>query len=114
MRLEERVAGDAVVVTVLDPRIDARSSDDLRAALARIIGEGKSRVVLDLSGVTFVDSSGLGAIIASLKLATLSGDLVLCGARESVASLLRLTRMDKVFRTYRSPQEALVALAGKA
>ncbi|MFW5662112.1 MAG: STAS domain-containing protein, partial [Bacteroidota bacterium] len=47
--------------------------------------------------IKFMDSSGLGAIITSLKLVATTGDIVLCGVEPEVLQLFKLTRMDKVF-----------------
>ena len=112
MQLEERPGGNYTVVTVVDSRIDAEIADDFRAEIAQIAQRGNRRLLLDLSEVAFVDSTGLGAIIASLKQLGPDGDLAICGARDSVTNLFRLTRMDKVFRTFATADEALAALGG--
>ncbi len=111
MQVEERSVGSYTVVTVVDARIDAQGADDFRAEITRVAQGGNRRILLDLSEVTFIDSTGLGAIIASLKQLGPDGDLVICGARNSVGSLFRLTRMDKVFRIFATSDEALAALA---
>jgi len=112
MQLEERPAGSYTVVTVVDTRIDAEVADDFRDEIAHIVQRGNRRLLLDLSEVAFVDSTGLGAIVASLKQLGPDGDLAICGAHDSVGSLFRLTRMDKVFRIFATADEALAALSG--
>jgi anti-sigma B factor antagonist len=114
MEFEERTAGDWTVLSVLDARIDARVADDFRAALARTAQQGRRKIVLDLSAVSFVDSTGLGAIIASLKQLGPDGDLAIAGAHASVGSLFKLTRMDKVFRIFASADDAVAGLSGPA
>jgi anti-sigma B factor antagonist len=61
--------------------------------------------------VDFIDSSGLGAIVSALKTIGRNGDLVLCGIKETVMSLFRLTRMDRVFRIFTDQGEATAALS---
>jgi anti-sigma B factor antagonist len=112
MQLEEKPGGSYTVVTVVDTRIDAQAADDFRAEIAQIAQAGRRRILLDLTEVRFVDSTGLGAIIASLKQLGPDGDLAICGAHDSVGSLFRLTRMDKVFRIFASQDEAVAALNG--
>jgi anti-sigma B factor antagonist len=112
MQLEEKPGGSYTVVTVVDTRIDAQAADDFRAEITRIAQAGRRRILLDLTEVRFVDSTGLGAIIASLKQLGPDGDLAICGAHDSVGSLFRLTRMDKVFRIFASQDEAVAALNG--
>lgn len=112
MQLEERPAGSYTVVTVLETRIDAEVADDFRAEITQIAQRGNRRLLLDLSEVAFVDSTGLGAIVASFKQLGPDGDLAICGAQDSVGSLFRLTRIDKVFRIFATPDEAIAALGG--
>jgi anti-sigma B factor antagonist len=74
------------------------------------INEGQELIVLDLSEVDFVDSSGLGAIVASLKMLGGKGDLVISGASDKVMSLFKLTRMDRVFQIFATRDEAVARL----
>jgi anti-sigma B factor antagonist len=113
MRIESRTEGDVMVLEVKDRRIDARSAPDLKQKIGTFVSGGAEWIVLDLSEVEFVDSSGLGAIVSALKLLGRRGDLVISGARESVQALFKLTRMDKVFRMFPTVQEAQQALAAR-
>jgi anti-anti-sigma factor len=65
MQLEQRNAGEALVVTPLEERLDARVATDFKERMAELIASGNSKIVLDLSKVEFIDSSGLGAIVSS-------------------------------------------------
>ena len=113
MRIESRSEGGVHILEVKDRRIDARSAPDLKQKIASHVTEGAQWLVLDLSEVEFVDSSGLGAIVSALKLLGHSGDLVISGAGETVVSLFKLTRMDKVFRMFATVDEARQALAAR-
>jgi anti-sigma B factor antagonist len=75
------------------------------------ITEGNRSIVLDLRAVSFIDSSGLGALVSSLKVIGKEGDLVLSGTGGTVASMFKLTRMDKVFRIFGTTEEAVAALS---
>ncbi len=68
---------------------------------------GASRVVLDLSSVEFIDSSGLGAIVASMKQLGHGRQLDLAGLHPIVEKVFRLTRMDTVFRLFASLEDAI-------
>ena len=109
MRFEERRIDDVLVAKVLESRISADVATPFKQALIEYVKRGDRRLVLDLSQVTFIDSSGLGALIGSLKAIGDDGELALCGARETVASMFKLTRMNKVFRMFESPNEAVAA-----
>lgn len=112
MQLEQRRTGEALVVAPLEERLDARIATDFKERMAELIASGHSKIVLDLSKVEFIDSSGLGAIVSSLKRMGGRGDLVVCGLQETTMTLFRLTRMDRVFQVFDSEQQAISALGG--
>ena len=111
MRFEERKVGEVFVAKVLESRIAADVAVRFKQDLIEYVTKGHRTLVLDLSDVTFIDSSGLGALIASLKVIGDGGELALCGARETVASMFKLTRMNKVFRMFDNADEAAAALS---
>jgi anti-sigma B factor antagonist len=98
-----------VVMRVKSPRIDAASAGEFRAGLGDLVQRGLSRFVIDLSAVTFVDSTGLGALVSALKVTGRPGSVAVAGANDAVATLFKVTRMDKVFRLF--PDEASAAAA---
>ena len=111
MRFEENKMGDVLVAKVLDGRIAADVAPQFKAHLAEYMSNNHRSIVLDLAAVTFIDSSGLGALVSSLKSMGKDGDLVVSGARGAVASMFKLTRMDKVFRMYENNDLAVAALS---
>ncbi|MHC9236001.1 STAS domain-containing protein [Pseudooceanicola sp. 502str34] len=99
--------GDRMVVTVQSPRIDAAAALQFKDGM-RIATEGASaRVLLDLSQVDFIDSSGLGAIVGVMKYLAPERQLDLAGLRPNVERVFRLTRMDTVFVIHATREEAL-------
>lgn len=111
MRFEENRTGSILAAKVMDTRVAADVAPKLKAYLAEQITGGTRCIVLDVSDVGFIDSSGLGALVASLKLIGNDGDLVIAGAKATVASMFKLTRMDKVFRMYETTEAAVAALS---
>ncbi len=110
MLIEGKSVGEVMVVKPLDPRIDASSALDFKGKMVDWINQGHHCFILDLSSVDFIDSSGLSAIVSVLK--TLGGGkLCISGLKDTVKSLFRLTRMDRVFQIYPSTEEALAALS---
>lgn len=76
--------------------------------LKRLIDEGKKNVVVDLSHVKFMNSSGLGILISGLTtMRNAGGDMKLCGATERVESLLMVTKLITVFENFRTEEEAV-------
>jgi anti-sigma B factor antagonist len=87
MRFEESKVGNLSIAKVLESRITADVAPRFKQDLIGFVTKVNRPVILDLSGVTFIDSSGLGALIGSLKVMSDNGELVLCGARDSVAGM---------------------------
>lgn len=114
MQLQEKQMSDILIVRPLEKRIDASTATEFKEKISGWIEAGNRRIVLNLSEVDFIDSSGLGAIISGLKKIGNDGRLVICVVRETVMSLFRLTRMNRVFDIYPSEDEAVQALSGKA
>jgi anti-sigma B factor antagonist len=110
MDVEHRVERGVLIVTALESRLDARSAPMFRDKLIDFVRAGHDRIVLDISQIEFIDSSGLGALVSVLKQVT-GGDLVVCGARDTVMSMFKLTRLDKVFRMVPRPEDGLALLA---
>lgn len=114
MRFEEKIVENVLITKVLDNRITADESAQLKEQVLKCVNNGYKRVVVDLGEVTFIDSSGLGALISSLKMVGQDGSLAISGARSSVMTTFRLTRMDRVFRMYNNTEEAIEALAANS
>ncbi len=85
------------VIHVAASRIDSAAAIQFKDQMRALTDTLTYRAVLDLSAVSFIDSSGLGAIVASLKQMPSGIRLDLSSLQEDVARVLRLTRMDKVF-----------------
>lgn len=82
-------------------RLTMTTARSLRDAVERAVAEQPPRVVVDLAGVSFVDSSGLGALISGLKRARQAGgDLRIAGAGDQVTMVLGLTNLDRVLKPY--------------
>ncbi len=114
MNLVESIVRDVAVVAVKQARIDASVAGDFRAGLTAVVNKHGGRLVLDLSDVTFIDSSGLGAVVSALKAGGRGGAIAIAGARANVATLFKLTRMDKVFALHASVDAAVVGLGAPA
>ena len=87
----------------LDAAVAIRFKDEMRV----LTGDGPARVVLDMSRVDFLDSSGLGAVVAAMKQAASTHKLELAGLTPTVKKVFSLTRMDTVFTIHPNAQAAL-------
>jgi anti-sigma B factor antagonist len=97
MNLMASAHGDLLLVTVCENRIDAASAIQFKERMREVTQTSSGRVLLDLSQVAFLDSSGLGAVVGVMKLLGPDRKLELSGLTQTVAKVFRLTRMDTVF-----------------
>jgi anti-sigma B factor antagonist len=111
MKLAERKIGTNIVLEVLESRLGADKAAAFKEEVSRHLTAGAASLVLDLSKVDFIDSSGLGAILAIFKRMPKGSDLILCGATDSVASMFKLTRLDRVFTMKKNLDEVVSALS---
>lgn len=89
--------------------LDASNAGDFKRDIAPLL-QANTRLVLDLSRLRFVDSSGLGAMLSCLRqLTAKSGDLKLCGMSKQVRALFELVRMHRIFDIYGTKEEAVKA-----
>lgn len=107
MNLSSDSRDGTLVVTVNEPRIDAAVAIQFKDQMREKTETSEPRVVLDLSCVDFIDSSGLGAIVAAMKQLGKERRLDLSCLNPNVDKVFRLTRMDTVFRIHNSLGDAL-------
>lgn len=90
-----------VPVLRLAGRLDAAAAPRLKEHIQAMARAGRTDVVLDMAGVSFIDSSGLGALVASLQvLRAAGGVLALAGLTEKVRMVLELIKLHKVLDIY--------------
>jgi anti-sigma B factor antagonist len=104
--VETRDAGDWTIVEAKG-EVDLYTAPRLKEQLVQLVGGGRPRIAVDLQGVEFLDSTGLGVLIGGLKRAReAGGDLVLAGPRDPVRKVLSITGLDRVFSIHDSVDEA--------
>ncbi len=92
-------------------RLDASQATGLRESLKTALEKGNGNLVLDLDSVTLMDSIILGVVAGVFRELPEHGHLVLCTVGDNVASLLRLTHLDRILASYGTREEALTALS---
>jgi anti-sigma B factor antagonist len=108
LNIRERQAGDVTVLD-MDGRITiGEGSVALRSAVRRLLEEGKKNILLNLAGVGYIDSSGIGELIANYTtVGRGGGQLKLLNLTDKVQDLLVITKLLTVFDVYESESEAL-------
>jgi anti-sigma B factor antagonist len=95
--------------TVVEPKgeIDLYSAPVLKEQLTELVEQGRERLVVNLDGVEFMDSTALGVLIGALKRCReVGGELALAAPRETIQKVLRITGLDKVFTIHATVDEA--------
>jgi anti-sigma B factor antagonist len=107
MQLKAEDRGDLLIVRVMEDRIDAAVAIQFKDRMREMVAAAPPRVMLDMTQVEFLDSSGLGAVVAVMKLLGPGKALELAGLTPTVQKVFRLTRMDSVFAIHATVPDAL-------
>ena len=105
---------ESIGVVVLEGEIDIYSAPQFKEVLVNGIEDGARRVVVDLTGVTFIDSTALGVLVSGAKrVRPRNGSLDIVCTDENIIRIFEITGLDRIFGIYPSRDEALKA-AGSA
>jgi len=109
MEISRRDSGDIVILDV-NGEIDLYNAPEIKDTINKLIEEKKYNVVINLDKVSYIDSSGIGALISSLSnLKKYQGGLKICNVSGSVRKVFELTKLTSFFEIYDSEQEAISA-----
>jgi anti-sigma B factor antagonist len=104
---------DGVAVVALDGRIVlGEESNALRERVKALMAEGKKKVVLNMDNITFIDSAGLGTLVAAHhSVKTQGASLRLCHLGSKFQEVLQITKLLTVFDVYKSEAEAVASFS---
>lgn len=110
LNISERQAGDITILD-LDGKVTiGEGSVALRSAIRRLLGEGKNKILLNLGGVGYVDSSGIGELVSSFTAVNKEGGtLKLLNLTQKIQDLLAITKLLTVFDVYENEGDALAS-----
>lgn len=104
-------------ITVIRPgvqRLTAQNAKTFKDEALEVIAGGASQLVIDFSEVSFLNSSGLGALVGVLKKVGNRGEVVVCGLSSEVEQMFRICRMDRVFNTYANVASAVQTMSERS
>lgn len=108
MIIQTQLSGNTAVATVKVKEANLTVSDQFKQEMTALIDSGSKFIVVNFEEVQYVDSSFLGALVASLKYALpKQAEIVVAGMNKDIDGLFHLIRLNKAFRTYSSAEEAL-------
>ena len=106
-----RSGGDDVGVIAIDGELTAASEDALTAAFTEATSGGERVVLMDFSGLEYMNSGGIGLLVTLLVRANRQGQrLLACGLDDHYRQILELTRLDEAITIYADEAEALAAV----
>jgi anti-sigma B factor antagonist len=101
-------------IAVLEPRgslIGGEETDDLKAKAKDLIEQGNKKLIIDLGGITYINSSGIGALVGIHSLyQKISGQIKLCNVGKGVQNVFVITKLTSVFDVEENRQEAINSL----
>ena len=108
LNINERQAGDVTVLDMSGKITIGEGSVALRTAIRRVLEEGKRRILLNLAGVSYIDSSGIGELVSSYTaIGKDGGQLKLLNLTQKIQDLLTITKLLTVFDVYENEADAL-------
>jgi anti-anti-sigma factor len=97
-------------VVVLAGDVDLHHTPEVHKALVEACKRQPAWLVINLEGVAYMDSSGIGTLVEVFRRVNgYGGTLALCGLNDRVMSVFEITRLDKFFKIFATEQEALSA-----
>ncbi len=107
MAFEIRKNGKYTLVKVNTDRLDTNNAPDLKSELVVVNNEGEKNIVLDLSNVSYCDSSGLRAVLVANRICEDSiGAFILCGLQPDVENLVQISMLHTVLLITKTVEEA--------
>jgi anti-sigma B factor antagonist len=108
MKIKEKSRGNVVILWLAGDLLGEPEISDVRMAVYKILNEGVQKIVLDLSKVGRINSTGLGSIMAAhASCRSKDSELRLANVSDHVGSVLVLTKVVKVIRTYETVDKAV-------
>ncbi|HLA95577.1 MAG TPA: STAS domain-containing protein [Pyrinomonadaceae bacterium] len=110
--ISERQAGDVTILDLQGKVTIGEGSVALRGAIRRLLGEGKTKLLLNLGGVGYIDSSGIGELVSSFTAVNKEGGtLKLLNLTQKIQDLLAITKLLTVFDVYEDEATALASFS---
>src|SRR5512146_2021888 len=112
LRMETKESAGVTVLTLAGRVTLGDESNQMRTKIKELLAAGKKRLVLDLGGVSYIDSAGLGTLVAAYtSTRSNGGDIKLANITEKFDELLSITKLLTVFSVYKTVDEALKSFA---
>jgi len=110
MRIKEKIEGDVAILSLSGKMMGGPETAELQESVKSLISDNITKVIVDLAKVKWMNSSGLGSLMGALtSMRNADGDLKLANVTEKVQSLLMITQLMTIFKTYNSVDRAVAS-----
>ena len=107
LELKERDEKGVIIIDIKG-RFTAVESPEFKAYINKLLEKGKKRIIVNLGGVSFIDSSGIGALVGALTtLRKQEGNLKILNLNDQIEKIFQITRLNKFFDIYEDEFEAV-------
>jgi len=114
MRFKDKIYGDVGVLSLKGKLMGVPETDDLHDEVRSMLGQGIKKIVLDLDGVKWINSLGIGAIMRShTTVSNNGGKFCLSRIADKVQSVLVITQLINIFETFSSNDEAIESMKNR-
>jgi anti-sigma B factor antagonist len=111
MKIKEKIENQVAILSLSGKMMGGPETTALHEHIRGLMGDGMKKVVIDLGGVKWINSSGLGVLMAAMTtLKNADGQMKLANVTEKVESLLMITQLMRIFDTYESVDRAVSSL----
>jgi anti-sigma B factor antagonist len=113
MQIDERAVGDVIILDLNGKMTLGEGDELLREKVSSLVSQGKKKLILNLEGVPYIDSAGLGEIVRTYTtVSRQGGKLKLLHLTKRIEDLLSITKLLTVFEVYEDENEAVQSYAG--
>lgn len=102
---------DAVQIAAIRGRIDANNSKELEVALTQTIEAGNQKILIDLSGLDYISSSGLRVFLLVAKMLEKNGMIAICSMQPQVEQIFTISGFNNIFKIFGNREAAMQHLA---
>lgn len=108
MKIDKQIVNDSTAIIFVYEEIEVYNAQELKDYIGDVINSGYINIIVDMKAVEYIDSSGLGVFVSTLKkIKTLNGKMTIASLKGSISQIFSLTSLDKVFTIVKDKEEAL-------
>jgi anti-sigma B factor antagonist len=111
MKLKMELKGELATIEPKGSLVGGEETDELRAAVAQLLEKGNTKLIVDLGGVDYMNSTAIGALVsAHTSYANRAGKVILCNVNKKITNIFVVTKLSMIFQIEETQAEAQLAL----